>query len=499
MAFKPRARSALRAIDRALGNAQTYAEWRELATEHDRLSGAADWREADATDLLHTAEIRKGIATMRSMREAGAIWPLTKKLQEVLFRHQGEFTHPALYQVAKAGTHRVVTDFLDEVETCVRHLIALEVAGVGDDYKLEQVKRIGRVYGRPALMLSGGGTLAIYHFGVVKALFEQELLPRTISGSSMGAIIAAWVCCHDDQELRRYFANPRLVKLNALRRLPLKQMQAQRALFDQAWLLKYLRSIMPDLSFAESKLRSRRILNISVSPHNARQSARVLNFLSAPEALVHHAVLASCAIPAVFKPVQLMARHRGVVTPWMEDELWVDGSVNNDLPFFQLSQMLNINHYITSQANPHIVPFLAPAAAKPGRIASVARMGGNIVIEASTQVLDVARRHALSRPVRETLNTAHAVSSQRYAGADMHIQLPLKLELYTRLMTNPSFEQFKQYIRLGEQATWPRIPMIRDRTRLSRLFGDCIGVLTRRMAAQAHATRPRRRGKTAVD
>jgi hypothetical protein len=34
----------------------------------------------------------------------------------MLFRHQGEFTHPALYQVAKAGTHRVVTDFLDEIE-----------------------------------------------------------------------------------------------------------------------------------------------------------------------------------------------------------------------------------------------------------------------------------------------------------------------------------------------------------------------------------------------
>jgi TAG lipase / steryl ester hydrolase / phospholipase A2 / LPA acyltransferase len=370
---------------------------------------------------------------------------------------------------------------------------------VGDEYKLEQVKRIGRVYGRPALMLSGGGTLAIYHFGVVKTLFEQGLLPRSISGSSMGAIIAAWACCHDDEELRRYFANPRLVKLNALRRLTLRQMQAQRALFDQAWLLKYLRSIMPDMTFAECKQHSRRILNISVSPHNALQSARVLNFLSSPEALVHHAVLASCAIPAVYKPVQLMARQRGVVSPWMEDELWVDGSVNNDLPFFQLSQMLNINHYITSQANPHIVPFLAPAAGKPGRIASVARMSGNIVIEASTQVLDVARRHALSRPVRETLNTAHAVSSQRYTGSDMHIQLPLKLELYTRVMTNPSFEQFKQFIHLGEQATWPRIPMIRDRTRLSRLFGNCIGVLTQRIATQAGAATRRRRSKKAAD
>ena len=57
----------------------------------------------------------------------------------------------------------------------------------------------------------------------------------------------------------------------------------------------------------------------------------------------------------------------------------------------------------------------------------------------------------------------------------------------------------KQYIYLGEQATWPRILTIRDRTRLSRLFGTCIGVLTRRIAAKAEATIPRRRRKQAVD
>ena len=33
----------------------------------------------------------------------------------------------------------------------------------------------------------------------------------------------------------------------------------------------------------------------------------------------------------------------------MEHELWVDGSVNNDLTFAQLAQILNINHFITSQ------------------------------------------------------------------------------------------------------------------------------------------------------
>lgn len=41
----------------------------------------------------------------------------------------------------------------------------------------------------------------LYHIGVVKALFEQDLLPRIISGTAVGALIAALICIHTDDEL----------------------------------------------------------------------------------------------------------------------------------------------------------------------------------------------------------------------------------------------------------------------------------------------------------
>ena len=92
--MKPR--TTLAKLERQLASARSYAEWHDIAGEHDRLSGAANWRASDDSDLLHAPEIRKSIASLRTMREAGETWPLTKKLQEVLFRHQGEFTHPEL-------------------------------------------------------------------------------------------------------------------------------------------------------------------------------------------------------------------------------------------------------------------------------------------------------------------------------------------------------------------------------------------------------------------
>lgn len=36
---------------------------------------------------------------------------------------------------------------------------------------------------------------------------------------------------------------------------------------------------------------------------------------------------------------------------------WRDGSLEIDLPMIQLKELFNVNHFIVSQANPHILPF----------------------------------------------------------------------------------------------------------------------------------------------
>lgn len=191
-----------------MSHAGSYAEWHDIAIEHDRLSGAADWREDDQCEWIHAGELRASIARLRRLRRRGESWRLLNEFQDALFRHQGECAQPELYQVARAGTKRVIGEYLAELESCFAYLLDLDEPGVDDGYRLTQVKRVGRVYGRPALMLSGGALLGLFHFGVVKALFEQDLLPRTVSGSSMGSIIAAWACVHTDEELRELFADP---------------------------------------------------------------------------------------------------------------------------------------------------------------------------------------------------------------------------------------------------------------------------------------------------
>lgn len=71
------------------------------------------------------------------------------------------------------------------------------------------------------------------------------------------------------------------------------------------------------------------------------------------------AVLASSAIPMVLNPVTLMEKaDNGEVRPHLAfGECWCDGSIKNDLPMREIAELFNVNYFIVSQCNPHIIPF----------------------------------------------------------------------------------------------------------------------------------------------
>ena len=65
------------------------------------------------------------------------------------------------------------------------------------------LQRVKAAYGRTALCLSGGAMMGCYHFGHVKALLEEGVLPHIMSGTSAGSIIAALICTRTDEEIER--------------------------------------------------------------------------------------------------------------------------------------------------------------------------------------------------------------------------------------------------------------------------------------------------------
>lgn len=329
-------------------------------------------------------------------------------------------------------------------------------------------------------MLSGGATLGFHHLGVVKALFDLGLLPEVVCGASTGAMIAAGICARNDAEVAALFADTDQMRLDGLKPVGLRRWRSSGAWLDPDQLEAVLRHNIGERTFAEARVHSGRALNISVSPTRSRQKPRLLSYLSAPDVLVASAALASSALPGLFPPVALQMRDRhGRVVPYIDGERWVDGSLHGDLPKQRLSRLHNVNHFIVSQTNPHVVPFAGQrrgVAALVGLAASTARVQGGVAT-------DLARRAAGRAPgaLELAAQQLHQLVSQDYRG-DIDIHPRFRPSLYRKVVSNPTRADLAEFILEGQRAVWPQVARIDAETRIGRAFVECTRLLRARVS-----------------
>ena len=95
----------------------------------------------------------------------------------------------------------VINDYLDEVSASLNLLCKSNVKQLPPMRKRRFLKRAARSFGRSALLLSGGASLGLFHIGVIDELETQGLLPRVVTGSSAGSIMAGILATHTDTEL----------------------------------------------------------------------------------------------------------------------------------------------------------------------------------------------------------------------------------------------------------------------------------------------------------
>lgn len=463
-------------LHQQLDQAEDYRQWCAAAEALDELDGLLAWREQEETGMLHESLMRQHMSLMEQCRQDGDTRRLIRVLQESLYRHLGELSNPDLYAVARSGTNRLVGEFLDAVEISMAFICDHPIPDVTTARKLKLFRDAERVYGRPALMLSGGAAFGIYHIGVTRALWRQGLLPDVMAGSSMGAIVAGAICTRDDQELANFFEHPERIHLNAFRWLGITEALRAGYAMDPHQLQEHLRYNLGSVSFKEAYEHSGRTLNISVSPTRTQQKPRLLNWLSSPAVLVDSAVMASCAVPGIFPPVTLRARdsdgESGSSVPYMPTESWIDGSVHGDLPLMRMARLHNVNKTIVSQANPHVVPFISNHD-QSGLTSWAKRAAVSLAHGQLATALKLTRQSPHPGIIRPLIEQANAMTSQEYLG-DINIHFPAKPSLYLKVLSNPSPEDLEMFINLGEQATWPRLAMIRDQTRISRAFDRCI-------------------------
>ena len=121
-----------------------------------------------------------------------------------LSRNIGGILNPKLYTKANAGTKLLIESYVQHVSDAIKMYadwpLTPDLPLTAQD-KMNLLHDTRMAYGRTVLVLQGGSIFGLCHLGVVKAMYERNLLPRIIAGTGTGALMAAWVCVHTDDEM----------------------------------------------------------------------------------------------------------------------------------------------------------------------------------------------------------------------------------------------------------------------------------------------------------
>ncbi len=471
----------IKKLKRQLDKSESYEEWKSFALKLDEESGAQEWKYDNSSPYFDAEIISHRLNLLKRYRQQQRTADLIYILREGFSYDVANIGHPMLFNQTYFGTKKLIDDYIEEVSHALIYIASEKCENLSLVDKLKFLENCRKVYGQPALMFSGGATLGLFHSGVCKALLEQDLMPKVLSGSSAGAIMTAMLGVAEPSEISNLLLGEHFYSEAFHFRQIKELLKGNGGFADVKYLKKFLIENLGDVTFAEAFEKSGLDINITVAPYDASQEdARIMNKYTSPDLLVWSAVLASCAVPILFPPVRLTSkRYDGVHTPYLANTRWVDGSVRSDFPQERMSRLYNLNYTIASQVNPHIVPFMQSDATRfrkdllswPERIV---RMQGKI---AAMGLMDFTRGRMGRVPsVRRLLDHGYGIVDQRYYG-DVNIVGNYSLRHYGYMLQNPRPPLFKLLQIEGERATWPKISTIETHARISKTIQHCLDML----------------------
>lgn len=154
----------------------------------------------------------------------------------------------------------------------------------------------------------------------------------------------------------------------------------------------------------------------------------------------------------------------------------------------RLAEMFNVNHFIVSQVNPHVVPFLVK---EEDSIATEAQQSTSTVACGPTwlhSMTKLAKGEALHRMhvmaemgiFPNTLTKAVSVLSQKYSG-DITIFPAIPYTNFSRMLKNPTTEFMLEAMLAGQRATWPKVSRIRNHCAIELALDDAVQKLRARV------------------
>ncbi|TKA68918.1 hypothetical protein B0A49_05894 [Cryomyces minteri] len=489
-----------------LAEARYFEEWEAAAFHLDEVLGNDLWRQDPTSKEYDYRLIYERLQAIIEAREDEDILSLVNLLRSGLVRNLGNITAPSLFNRAYAGTKLLIEDYITQVALAIEHVTGYPTSpgydsGLTNQAKLDLLHDTRQAFGRSVLVLQGGSIFGLCHLGVVKALHLRGLLPRIIAGTATGALIAALVGVHTEEELLGFLSGEG-IDLSAFaarsagaavrdgtelrknswfatltRRV--KRFMRDGYFLDVKVLEECVRANVGDLTFEEAYARTKRVLNITVSTTGGGVP-NLLNYLTAPNVLIWSAALASNASDALYSPVTLRCKDEvGRVVPWSTmagaqgqettfRPYTASTYTERDSPLTRIAELFNVNHFIVSQARPYVAPFLRSDLHHPSSSPS------SSFLSASVSSLSVACLRLVVMELQHRLHQLDAFSllpptirrfllDEAVPGASLLLVPELTPADFGRLLENPTKASVESWILRGERSVWPAVGALKVR------------------------------------
>ena len=520
------------ALLETLANATSFEEWEGAAFQLDELLYTDLWRQNASSKYYDYRLMNERRRAIIDAREEEDILGLVNLLRSGLVRNLGNITTPKLFNRAYAGTKLLIEEYITQVALAIEYVTALPTSqsyesGWTSQAKLDLLHDTRQAFGRSTLVLQGGSMFGFCHLGVIRALHLRGLLPRIITGTATGALIAALVGIHTEDELLD-FLNGDGIDLTAFargtgdpereeeqgliskRRSGSVQTLLRRAtrfihsgyFLDVNILEECVRANVGDLTFEEAYARTKRVLNITIATSNRNGVPNLLNYLTAPNVLIWSAALASNATVAPFyKPVTLLCKDEtGAIVPWSTSHaqsltalsfspqthhLTAAPYSDRDSPLSRVAELFNVNHFIVSQARPYIAPFLSSDLQHPSSPRQARRHGLTFPL---TRLLTQEVHHRLMQ--LDTLGLLpttirRLLIDETVPGASITLVPTLQASDFWKLLETPTRDGVEYWILQGERSVWPAVSTLKVRCAIEVELDRCYQFVRRRKPMEA--------------
>ncbi|KAI1335679.1 acyl transferase/acyl hydrolase/lysophospholipase [Xylariaceae sp. FL0016] len=488
----------------ALRNAKVFEEWEHEALQLDNLKGLNLWRNDPSSSSYDWGLISDRLNSITTASDEGDLQSLVDLVRSGLVRNLGNITSPKLYNRSFAGTKYLIEEYIAQVARAVedvndppasppmnRHTYTYTLS---TQHKLDFLHDSRQAFGRSTLVLQGGAIFGLCHLGVVKALFLRGLLPRIITGTATGALIASLVAIHKEDELPSVLTGDG-IDLSAF------EIHARETHRDHTWssfagsgwetlvrrvvrfwregyfldvkvLEECVKANVGDLTFEEAYSRSKRVLNITVATNSRDGIPTLLNYITAPNVLIWTAAVASNAsTPSLYGSRQTTVMCKdidGKIVPWAPSNTfrpWTHVSdKDRKSPLTRIAQLFNVNHFIVSQARPYLIPFLESDMHGPSLFTARhkrAQVTGHVF-----RIVGLELRHRLRQ--LDTLGLLPAsirrfLVDEEVPGASVMLVPTVTAGDFVRLLETPTRESLEYWILRGERSVWPAVCALRMR------------------------------------